>query len=310
MLEIRARVWYNEARMRERETMYSMTGYGKGEYRGEGTELTVEVKSVNNRYLDVAVKGPRVFLPQEELIRARVRESISRGHVDVFVSCSDRRERPRALSLDLGLARSYMEAAQSLRREFPSLHDDMSLSFLLRQPDVVKTEEGTGADETLVRALESALSSALAAHAAMRLAEGERLKADLLSRIDAIAALREKIALRAPLVAEEYRKKLTDRMNEFLAGKVDETRILTEAAVYSDKCNIDEELTRLLSHIAEFRSVAESERVGRKLDFLVQELNRECNTICSKSNDREITALALEMKNEIEKVREQIQNLE
>ena len=144
----------------------------------------------------------------------------------------------------------------------------------------------------------------------MRYNEGERLKADLLSRMSVIEELTEKIAVRAPVVAEEYRKKLTERIQEYLAGKADETRILTEAAVFADKCNIDEELTRLRAHAKALREICTLDQVGRKLDFLVQEFNRECNTICSKSNDKTVTSLALDMKNEIEKVREQIQNLE
>ena len=175
---------------------------------------------------------------------------------------------------------------------------------------MVRPEEVAEADEALVEALKTALAGALASLKRMRLTEGERLKADLLSRMDAISALRDKIAVRAPLVAEEYRKKLTERITEYLGGKVEESRILTEAAVFADKCNIDEELTRLSSHIVEFRKICTETAVGRKLDFLVQEFNRECNTICSKSNDAELTSYALEMKNEIEKVREQIQNLE
>ncbi len=290
--------------------MYSMTGYGKGEYRGGGIELTVEVKSVNNRYLDLAVKSPRFFLAYEELVRGMVRESISRGHVDVFVSYSDKREKERALFVDLDLARAYVQAATEIGEAFPFLENDVTVSYLLRQGDVVRTEESGGEDEELLFAFTSALKSALAAHKAMRLAEGMRLEADLLSRMETISALRDAIAARAPRVAELYREKLTERVKEYLGGKVDETRILTECAVFADKCNIDEELTRLSSHIAEFRKIAKSEQVGRKLDFLVQEFNRECNTVCSKSNDSEITALALEMKNEIEKVREQIQNLE
>ena len=290
--------------------MYSMTGYGKGEYREGGIALTVEVRSVNNRYLDLAVKSPRVFLPMEERIRTLVRESISRGHVDVFVSYTDRREKDRPIAVDMDLARAYVRAADALRAEFPAVKDDFSVSALLRLPDVVKTEDVLEEDTALFSALEAALVAALGAHRAMRLAEGERLKADLVSRVDTIASLRDGISARAPMVAAAYREKLTGRIQEYLGGKVDETRILTEAAVYSDKCNIDEELTRLSSHIAEFHKIVRLEQVGRKLDFLIQEFNRECNTICSKSGDGEVTRLALEMKNEIEKVREQIQNLE
>ena len=290
--------------------MFSMTGYGKGEYRENGVELTVEVKSVNNRYLDLAVKCPRAFLAQEELVRSIVRKSVSRGHIDVFVSYTDTREKEKTLFLDKNLARSYIAAKEELKSLCPDLADDAGIAYFLRLPDVVRAKESGGADETLVNALCAALESALKALADMRFAEGERLKEDLLARMETIGRLREDISRRAPLVAEEYRKRLSERIAEYLGGKVEETRILTEAAVFADKCNIDEELTRLSSHIKEFYSICKSETVGRKLDFLVQEFNRECNTICSKSNDAKITAYALEMKNEIEKVREQIQNLE
>ncbi len=290
--------------------MYSMTGFGRGEYKEAGVELIVEVKSVNNRFLDLALKSPRIFSPFEDSVRALVRETISRGHVDVFVSYTDKRERAKRLYVDVAAAKAYRAAAEELKEAIPALQDDTSLSFFLRLPDVVRPEEETTADDVLFTGLKCALSRALEAHAKMRLAEGERLKGDLLARMQTIAKLRDKIALRAPAVAEEYRKRLTERIQEYLSGKADETRILTEAAVFADKCNIDEELTRLSSHVAEFYNICTAERVGRKLDFLVQEFNRECNTICSKSNDAEITAYALEMKNEIEKVREQIQNLE
>ena len=290
--------------------MFSMTGYGKGEYRENGVELTVEVKSVNNRYLDLAVNCPRAFLAQEELVRSIVRKSVSRGHIDVFVSYTDTREKEKTLFLDKNLARSYIAAKEELKSLCPDLADDAGIAYFLRLPDVVRAKESGGADETLVNALCAALESALKALADMRFAEGERLKEDLLARMETIGRLREEISRRAPLVAEEYRKRLSERIAEYLGGKVEETRILTEAAVFADKCNIDEELTRLSSHIKEFYSICKSETVGRKLDFLVQEFNRECNTICSKSNDAKITAYALEMKNEIEKVREQIQNLE
>ena len=265
---------------------------------------------MNNRYLDLAVKCPRAFLAQEELVRSIVRKSVSRGHIDVFVSYTDTREKEKTLFLDKNLARSYIAAKEELKSLCPDLADDAGIAYFLRLPDVVRAKESGGADETLVNALCAALESALKALADMRFAEGERLKEDLLARMETIGRLREEISRRAPLVAEEYRKRLSERIAEYLGGKVEETRILTEAAVFADKCNIDEELTRLSSHIKEFYSICKSETVGRKLDFLVQEFNRECNTICSKSNDAKITAYALEMKNEIEKVREQIQNLE
>lgn len=287
-----------------------MTGYGKGVCAEEGVELTAEVKSVNNRYLDLAIKSPRIFLAQEERIRAIAREHISRGHVDIFISYTDKREKEKSYYVDLSVARAYQQAAMQLKAALPGVADDTTLSIYLRLPDVVRTEEPSAADEVLEKLLERALHEAFSSLSHMREKEGERLKGDLLSRMQVIERLTEAIAARAPHVAEEYRKKLTERIEEYLAGKVDEARILTEAAVFADKCSIDEELTRLRSHIKAFREICALAQVGRKLDFLVQEFNRECNTICSKSSDKEITANALQMKNEIEKVREQIQNLE
>ncbi len=287
-----------------------MTGYGKGVCAEEGVELTAEVKSVNNRYLDLAIKSPRIFLAQEERIRAIAREHISRGHVDIFISYTDKREKEKSYYVDLSVARAYQQAAEQLKAALPGVADDTTLSFYLRLPDAVRTEESSAADEVLEKLLERALHEAFSSLSAMREKEGERLKGDLLSRMQVIERLTEAIAARAPHVAEEYRKKLTERIEEYLAGKVDEARILTEAAVFADKCSIDEELTRLRSHVKAFREICALAQVGRKLDFLVQEFNRECNTICSKSSDKEITANALQMKNEIEKVREQIQNLE
>ncbi len=290
--------------------MYSMTGFGKGEYREGGLTVTVELKSVNNRFLDIAVKCPHALAPYEEDLRALLRSRFARGRIDVFVGMNDLREKPKAPRIDYALAEGYYAAARALHARFPEAEDDVSLAFLLRLPDVVRFEEEEGEDKVLLPALLDAAGKAADALERMRLAEGERLKEDVLQRGREIAALRDAIEERAPRVAEEYRRKLTDRMNDYLGGKVDETRILTEAAVFADKCSIDEELTRLKSHIAELFRIAGERTVGRKLDFLIQEFNRECNTICSKSNDAEITALALKMKNEIEKVREQIQNLE
>ena len=290
--------------------MKSMTGYGRGVVNKDGVELTAEVKSVNNRFLDISVKCPRIFLAQEEHIRSIVRTFLTRGHVDVFITLTDRREKEKKYYLDTSAALAYQRAAEELRGIMPGVVDDTSLTFYLRLPDVLRAEENGEADAALVSALEEALSMALSSLTQMRGREGERLKADLMSRVQTVSRLRDAIAARAPLVAEEYRKKLTERIGEYLAGKVDETRILTEAAVFADKCNIDEELTRLAAHIKAFSEIASLAEVGRKLDFLVQEFNRECNTICSKSNDKDITALALDMKNEIEKIREQIQNLE
>ena len=291
--------------------MYSMTGYGKGEYREGGIELTVEIKSVNNRYLDLNVRTPRAFASCEERIRTAVRSALTRGHADVYVSLSDKRDLPKAQFVDENAARGWYEAAELLRGLFPDLSDDFSVTTLMKCPDVVRQEETQGADNALCAALDAALASALTELNAMRAREGKKLADDMLSRMGEIARLRDRIAARAPLVAQGYRAKLEERMREALSGvQVDEGRLLSEAALFADRANIDEELTRLSSHIAQFGSICKEERVGRKLDFLVQEFNREANTICSKSNDLEITNAALALKNEIEKVREQVQNIE
>ena len=291
--------------------MLSMTGYGKGEYIEGGLELTCEIKTVNNRYLDVSIKAPRIFAAYEDVIRATVRKKLTRGHADLFISVKDKRERPTSLTPDLALASSYVAAAKALKEAFPDLPDDVTLSSVLRYPEVLKQEDSYSLDEELTKGLNIALENALDKLNEMRLVEGEKLKQDMLSRVATIEGLVGEISARAPSIAQEYREKLTARVKEYLDGvQTDEGRLLTEVAVYTDKTNIDEELTRLRSHIEQFRSICEEGVVGRKLDFLVQEFNREANTTCSKSNDVTITRAGLALKNEIEKIREQVQNLE
>ncbi len=291
--------------------MLSMTGYGKGEYAEGGLELTCEIKTVNNRYLDVSIKAPRIFAAYEDVIRNTIRKKLTRGHADVFISFKDKRERPTALAVDIALAGSYVAAAKALKEAFPDLTDDVTLSSVLRYPDVLKQEDSQSLDEEMTKALDTALNIALDKLNEMRLVEGEKLKADMLARVDTIEGIVGEIAQRAPLIAKEYREKLTARVQEYLDGaNIDESRLLTEVAVFTDKSNIDEELTRLRSHIEQFRAIANEGIVGRKLDFLVQEFNREANTTCSKSNDVAITRAGLNLKNEIEKIREQVQNLE
>ena len=291
--------------------MYSMTGFGRGEYREGGIELTAEIKTVNNRYLDVCVKCPKIFLGYEDTIRSIVRASLTRGHADVFISFTDKREKPRTLYVDESAAMAYVEAARKVASLFPDVPDDFTVTSILRQPDVLKAEENSGADEEIIAALKAALEAALKNLNAMRAVEGEKLAKDMLSRVDVIEGEVRKITERAPLVAQNYRQKLEEKIKSYLENvPVDESRLLTEVAVFSDKSNIDEELTRLGSHIAQFRAICGEKLVGRKLDFLIQEFNRETNTICSKSNDIAITKLGLEMKNEIEKIREQVQNVE
>ena len=292
--------------------MISMTGYGKGEYKEGGIELTCEIKTVNNRYLDMSVKSPRIFTAYDEVIRSTVREKLTRGHADIFVSLKDKREKPQNLVPDLSLATAYVAAAKKIKESFPELDFDVTVSSVLRYPEVLKADEGeAAADEELVTALKTALTLALDKLNEMRKVEGEKLKEDMLSRVQTIEEIVEEISKRAPMIAAEYKKKLETRVKEYLDGvQADEGRLLTEVAVFTDKSNIDEELTRLKSHIAQFREIANEPIVGRKLDFLVQEFNREANTTCSKSNDVTITRLGLALKNEIEKIREQVQNVE
>lgn len=291
--------------------MLSMTGFGRGEYKDGGVELIVEIKTVNNRYLDVSVKSPRIFNAYDDEVRSTVRKKMTRGHADVFVTLSDKREKEKSLRLDEGAARAYVQAAQTVSSLFPEVENDLTATAVLRFPDVIKSDDIASIDDELVKALNGALEIALDNLNAMRAKEGEKLVADMLSRMDEIEKLVAKIEVRAPQVAENYRKKLEERLKKILDGvEIDESRLLSEVAIFTDRCNIDEELTRLHSHISQFREICREGVVGRKLDFLVQEFNREANTICSKSNDVEVTRVGLALKNEIEKIREQVQNVE
>lgn len=291
--------------------MYSMTGYGRGEYKAGGLELTVEIKTVNNRYLDIALKCPRIFVAYEEELRSLVRGRLTRGHADVFVSYTDKREKAKSIYVDEPLARAYIQASKSIASLSADVVNDFTVTALMRMPDVLKTEEPSAVDEELLNAAKCALSDALDKLNCMREREGGKLAADMLSRVEVVEKLVGKIKERAPLVAQDYKKRLEEKVKSALENvNYDEGRLLIEVAVFTDKSNIDEELTRLDSHISQFREIAKEKLVGRKLDFLVQEFNRETNTICSKSSDITITKLGLELKNEIEKIREQVQNVE
>ena len=287
--------------------MYSMTGYGKGTYKNENAEVSCEIRTVNNRYLDLSLKMPRQFFAYEAELKELVKEKITRGHAEIGVVYKDKRDKSVSFSVNLPLAKAYAKAAGELKAAVPEAENDLTVSALLRLPDVLSAEESEE-DEHAIDAVKEALKAALVNLNAMREKEGEKLKADMLSRVDTVERLVGDIAARAP---EDYRKKLKARIEEALNGAAyDETRLLTEVAVFTDKCNIDEELTRLRSHIAQFRAICEEKVVGRKLDFLVQEFNREANTSCSKSNDALLTKTGLALKNEIEKIREQVQNVE
>lgn len=289
--------------------MFSMTGYGKAEYLDNGISLTVEIKTVNNRNFDFNSKMPRVFIAFEDMVRKTVSEYVKRGRVDFFVNFTDSREKPVNLEVNLEKALGYYNASKLISEKL-GLENDFSVSQIMKSPDVIT--DNTLTDYTEFESiLKQTVINACEKLNEMRLVEGEKLIADMLSRVNEIRSLRDQIAVRAPLVVQEHRIRLKERIEEALNDvKYDESKLLTEVAFYTDKVNIDEELTRLNSHINQFIEIVKTPSPGKKLDFLMQEFNRETNTICSKSNDIKVTSLALNLKNEIEKVREQVQNLE
>ena len=291
--------------------MYSMTGYGKAIKELDGRTLTIELKSVNNRFLDINNKMPKILLFAEDRLRKEIQAAISRGRVDVFISYVDNRETEKKVVVDLGLAKGYFEAGNVLNSSL-SLTNDMSTTTFFRLPDVVKPMQEDDDSELLLELVASTVKEALQNMNKMRAIEGEKLKADILSRVEVLKGYLKKVEERAPMVVANYREKLQLRMTEILGKvEVDEAKLLNEVAFFTDKANVDEEITRLKSHFVQAENILNKEQlVGRKLDFLVQEFNRETNTICSKSNDLELTNVALLMKSEIEKIREQIQNLE
>lgn len=290
--------------------MQSMTGYGRGLVCEDGREMTVEVKSVNHRFLDVSFRLARPIAFLDDAVRTGVAERLGRGHVDVFVNYVNHREDARRVHVDMQLAKAYRQAAGELS-EALGVKNDLPLSDYMNMPDVL-TVEASEEDQDAVRALfMRALNLALDDLTAMRKREGNSLRGDMMKKLDAIDGLRESIATRAPTVVEEYRAKLSQRLSALLSGDIDEARFATEVAIFADRAAIDEELVRLSSHIAQLRATAElDEPVGRKLDFLVQELNREVNTIGSKASDAQIAGCVVAAKGEIEKLREQVQNIE
>ena len=289
--------------------MYSMTGYGKAEYSQNNVDITVEIKTVNNRNFDFNAKMPRAFICLEDKIRKTVAAKVNRGRVDLFLNYSDHRESSVAIDVNVNKAKEYYKAAETISNEL-KIPNDCSVTYLMKCPEVLSDEFDFNADE-LAEVVISTVDAACDKLNEMRKIEGEKLISELLSGMNTIEELTEKVAERAPFVVSDYKVKLKARIEEALQSvNFDEARLLNEVAFYTDKVNIDEELTRLKSHIAQFRSIIKCEKSGKKLDFLMQEFNRETNTICSKSNDLQVTSYGLSLKNEIEKVREQVQNIE
>ena len=291
----------------------SMTGFGRSEYSDGKRNIICEIKSVNHRYSDITVKMPRRYSFAEDKIKQAVKEKLSRGKVDVSINVENITENDVNINLNKLVARQYFDNLTELKNEF-GLSGDIDLELLANMPDVLKAVPDVDDEAELTKAILVPVTEASARLEEMRAVEGERLKDDLLSKGETIKSILDMIAERAPSVSKDYAEKLRERITVLLDGSVEapEDRILVEAAIFADKCAIDEEITRLNSHLIQLRSIlTESDGpVGKKLDFLVQEMNREANTIGSKANDITITNHMLDIKAEIEKIREQVQNIE
>ena len=289
----------------------SMTGYGRGQQLLHGRSITVEIRSVNHRYFEFSCRTPRGCAFLEDRLKRTLQQAISRGKVEVSLTLQTVESRGGAVAVDHALAGQYLTALRALAAEY-NLTDDLTLSTVARLPDLFTVCRGEEDEEELAADVLSVLQEALDRFVAMREAEGERLRADVLSRLFTLEEHLAFVEERSPQTVVEYRARLTAKLNELLGGAVaDEARILTEAAIVADRLAVDEETVRLHSHIAQLRGILDcAEPVGRKLDFLVQEMNRETNTIGSKCSDTAIAGHVVEMKSEIEKIREQIQNIE
>ena len=290
-----------------------MTGFGRSEYSDGKRNIICEIKSVNHRYSDISVKMPRRYSFAEDKIKQTIKEKLSRGKVDVSISVENVTENDVTIKLNRLAANQYYENLKELKDEF-SLSGDINLGLLAGMPDVLKAVPDVDDEEELTKAILIPVSEASINLESMRAIEGARLAEDLLNKGDNIKSILDKIEERAPLVVRDYTDKLRERIAVLLDGAVEvpEDRILVEAAIFADKCAIDEEITRLNSHLAQLKTIltGTESTVGKKLDFLVQEMNREANTIGSKANDITITNHMLNIKAEIEKIREQVQNIE
>ena len=289
----------------------SMTGYGRAQGSFSGGEISVEIKSVNNRYLDCGVKLPRVYSFAEEGVKSLVQKTISRGKVDVYITVNSAGAGNIRITLNTPVVEGYLSALRQIARDY-GVQDDISVSSLSRFSDVFLMEKQEEDEQEVREAILGVVSQALAAFDEMRTREGEALRQDLLSKSEDILALVAKVEARSPVTVAAYQERLTAKMREVLENTaIDEARIIQEAAIYADKVAVDEETVRLRSHVDQFCSMLEGGGViGRKLDFLMQEMNREANTIGSKGSDVEQARTVVDIKSGLEKIREQIQNIE
>lgn len=289
----------------------SMTGYGRGQQTLDGREIMVEIKSVNHRYFEFSARVPRAYGYLEEKLKSFIQSKVSRGKIDVGVTVFNIEGKDAQIEVNQSIANGYVEALRKANENI-GLTDDLTLSQLIRLPDIFNVIKNTEDEEVIWNDVKIVAEEALNNFVSMRETEGQKMKDDIKSRLNYIGELVEKVEQRSPMVTEAYRERLYNKICEILNDKkIDEQRILTEAAIFSEKTAVDEETVRLKSHIHQFNTLLEVEEpVGRKLDFLIQEFNRESNTIGSKAQDVEITKIVVELKSEIEKIREQIQNIE
>lgn len=289
----------------------SMTGYGKGVYEDGQIKLTVELKVVNHRFLDIGIKAPKQFNFAEDALRKTIKNGLVRGHVDVYVNYEDNREIKNEVTADYALAAQYYELSQNIASKI-GLANNVGVYELLKMPDVVTIKVGDMDEEELLNALNCACVQAIENLDKMRIKEGEAMKADVLAKTAEVEKLVSEIEKLAPDMTAVHREKVRERVQEYLAGvSVDEEKFINEMAFYADKVAVDEELTRLKSHISHLRSIVEKGgAIGKQLDFVVQEMNREANTTGSKCCDINVANLVVALKSEIEKIREQIQNIE
>lgn len=296
---------------KEKSMIKSMTGFGRCEIAEADRKITVEMKSVNHRYLDVTIKMPKKLNFFEAAIRTELKNYMQRGKVDLFITYEDFTESNVCVKYNKELAAEYMQYFDRMAEDF-SLDNDIRVSTLARFPEILTMEEQTVDEEQLWKLLDKALKGAAENLVETRIREGENLRNDLIAKLEGMLAHVDFITERSPEIIEEYKEKLTKKVEELLSDKqVDESRLLMEVTIFADKVCVDEELVRLRSHITATRdALLAGGSIGRKLDFIAQEMNREANTILSKSSDLEISNRAIELKTEIEKVREQIQNIE
>lgn len=288
-----------------------MTGFGRGEAHSSGRKFTVELKAVNHRYSEIVIRLPRYLVALEDRMRRRVQSFVSRGRVDVFVTIEEGEDCPRAVKVDKALALAYYGAINEIKQDL-ALSGPISVDQIINQPHVFRPEESQDDPDDWWAAIDTALRAACRALVEMRVAEGRRLGADLAQRLDYLERAADGIRKRAPEVVQAYQARLTQRIGELIGDlDVDQTRLAQEVAHFAERSDISEELVRLDSHLAQMRTLLGAETaVGRRLDFLAQEMFREINTIGSKAQDEQITARVVDFKSELEKTREQIQNIE